>query len=503
MKKLLVSCGIALTITAILAYQFYSSIQSFEWPSNRSPASQNLFFNVLNWVGNAPLGNRLNDYIEALGVQKTGAGNRNSNPGLIAYNNKLVDGNKCFANLASQFYSEIQNQDLIQIAKNANLYKSTNDFLLKRSTVSDKLTRATSPAAGYLWDLAIKYADGDANLAMHLIGVCGHDDVSIDIDLPPNTNNRISEQKTRLLKQIEKSAPQEVTDYLRFRTSKPLCPLAMSSMYFPGALGAEYDIPESLKERIIQAQAPTSGGQALPSKSYHVMGGALATCLLHERGVPSVMARKIHKHAANAYRSTTTCRNIKMHLSSYEELNEKRPQWQDELKKFIEEVKKNPKFCNSPNSINYSAFCNILTKSQVQPPPDQIQRRLESALANSDGAFLLARTATGKGSLDNCARIDLVSQLESGLSLSEKEKCPRSWDTQRCDNAKQSLKSWSVDFEWTRTQHLVGESFAADHCTNIGNKDPLQHSCEALEKLETNLKNSPNNKSLKENLGTR
>lgn len=476
---------------AVFSHFFNLGLPTLDWPNDRGPASGSRLDSIINMVTLAPFGSRFNDYIEALGVKKTGAGNRGSNPGLITFNDGLIKGNRCFADLAAQFYTELQILDLIKTQRNSTSITSIESLLKsKRATLLDSLDKNTSPQAGFLWDLAIKYADGDSNLAMHLIGLCGHDDVSVELSLPENQNTGLQEKKENILKQLDKSVPPEVAQYLRFRTSKPQCPFSTSPIYYPGALGSDYDIPKSLKEKIIQNQSPTLGGKALPAKSYHVMGGALATCLLIQRGIPSFVVRQVHKKATNAYRSTTSCSNIKKSLSLYSEKEPKAIQLQKELSEFIILVKKNPGLCTTPDRNIYQIFCNIFSNSEIHISSDLVLNRIETAFSKADAVFLLNRTAAGKSSIENCNRIDLSSQLESALEHTENEKCLTTWSQQRCDKAKLALRGWIVDFEWTRSQHLVGESFASDHCTNVGNHDRLEHSCTAFKNLETNLRNN-------------
>ena len=58
-----------------------------------------------------------------------------------------------------------------------------------------------------------------------------------------------------------------------------------SLFYVARSLGNEVDISDALKHEIASVQAPTKGISALPSKSYHIYGAALFSCLMKSQGL--------------------------------------------------------------------------------------------------------------------------------------------------------------------------------------------------------------------------
>lgn len=117
-------------------------------------------------------------------------------------------------------------------------------------------------------------AGNDPNIAMTLIGMCGHDNTG------QGPGNGIR------------------------------CPPLGSQMYFPQSLGAGIDIPQELKDRILALQSSPSDPNPPQSKYYHVLGAAATSCLLIQRGVPRIVAQTIVQTAANAYRIGRLCSEI-------------------------------------------------------------------------------------------------------------------------------------------------------------------------------------------------
>jgi hypothetical protein len=201
---------------------------------------------------------------------------------------------------------------------------------------------------GWLLQLALKHAGADGNLALRMIGVCGHDDVtqsSIPVPVPVAERDRRYREQVRFLsssitdleKTISKTPrkdPQRsvLEEYLRgakrrldsttleqFATEPLHCPPQDSAFYLPRSLGPEFDVPDDLKGRIVKAQAPsdlTKGleagrkpGASIPSKYYHVYGAALVACEMIARGHSPTLVSSMSRLLGYAYRTermTTT-----------------------------------------------------------------------------------------------------------------------------------------------------------------------------------------------------
>jgi hypothetical protein len=93
-----------------------------------------------------------------------------ANYGLVAHFKRAADANPELAEHAHAFYQHVH-----EMAGEENFQSGANDtrpYLLEEAgdANNEKLP------AGWAWNLALKDSGGDPNLAMQLIGLCGHDD---------------------------------------------------------------------------------------------------------------------------------------------------------------------------------------------------------------------------------------------------------------------------------------------------------------------------------------
>lgn len=461
----------------------------WEQPNIRNPASESSRF---AWVAKVPFSDRLDDYLSALGVKKYGAGHSGANEGLASFNNALLKGNSCFAELTTRFVDEVRIMDLEQLAKRPANWN--------RPKISDHLSKDSSPPAGFLWDLAMKYSKQDPNLAMSLIGVCGHDDaVSVDVALSDYVDPKVSTRKHRAFNAVMssyqnfKAANQglampesEFREMLGRYIFKPGCPSQMSLMFQPQALGLGVDIPDTLKIDIAKVQAPTLGASALPAKAYHVIAGATSSCLLYQRGIPSLFASEIHKRAVNAYRSATICRLIQNESRIGESVATNTPISWNDVKVFAHNLKTTPAICQNPTS-SITVLCSIVQSNSRYRASDltesTLANRLSTALARADAGLLVTKSKKFSA-LKACAEIDMHSNLESIVNSIDSSNCPLNWTQDKCQAAVSATRTWATDFEWTRAQHMAGERFARENCHLLsGGKDRLENACNALESV--------------------
>jgi hypothetical protein len=347
----------------------------------------------------------------------------------------------------------------------------------------------------------MQFADQDPNLAMHLIGVCGHDDaVSIDVGLADYNDPKVSDRKKATFNEMMKAYQKlkssnqvlmpesEFQEMVRSFLYKPSCPMQISVMFQPKALSEAADIPSKLKSEIASVQAPKLGMSALPAKSYHVIGGALSTCILYQRGVPSIVASAIHERAVNAYRSSTICRIIMSEAEKGKSQLETPEISTEAIKDFVKNVKKLPSFCES-SSRQVEPLCVVYNSNSryrnIELSEGDLVQRLGTALIRVDAAMLVTK-AREFPALENCSKIDVRSNLESILKSVQSAKCPSSWSNQRCNSAKQIARTWKTDFEWTRAQHMAGERFARNNCESLkSGKGRVGHACVALDKIRS------------------
>ena len=106
------------------------------------------------------LKSRLSEYLKMIGLSKIEWDKINiNNSGIIAYNFSLRENNKCFADLSQTFEKDIFDRDR---RNSAPLFNRLSENI-------------NGSDAGWFWQKAVEYSSGDKNLAMMLVGQCGHD----------------------------------------------------------------------------------------------------------------------------------------------------------------------------------------------------------------------------------------------------------------------------------------------------------------------------------------
>lgn len=427
----------------------------------------------------------LNDYLTVTGVDTSAT----SNVGIRSYVKNYFEENSCVQDLAADFYSAI------------NLIDATNGNLggAKRVNISSNSKQDFNLSPGWLWNLALSYADGDKLLAMQLIGVCGHDDVNqlggmslkLSAKSPLAKNIRDPEVAQSVAAQVSPFVAAYVLKYPKTKnTSRSVgtintnCPVKSSAMYYPGSLGAGTDISESLKDRIIQAQAPTQGARALPAKYYHVMGEAFASCFLVRREVPNFFSSRLIKGAINAYRSSRTCEKLAaeelFNISNKEDVNSLSARiWKTKLDyRKASEIDENAKFSMDP-------FLGQLISSEVITDADVteeiVRNKVSRAVAEYDSAKMFKKSLSNKLA-NQCSGPQLSTAVRGYLilnsSLGISNPCPADLSQERCKNARNVMATYLVDFEWSEAQHLKGLEFAQKNCPKyVPEKDPAIVAC--------------------------
>lgn len=249
----------------------------------------------------------INNYLNMIGLNAEAG----ANSGIQKFNLQLLEKNKCFSELASEFYGEFHERKVKELWQAID--KNDLDYI-RRPHLNSKITdKGDQP--GMVWEIANRYAQGDGNLAMALIGLCGHDDT---MQFPSNFQFNNNEARLRSQKYLNGITSREdfqekidrytaelkkkdshfsySSDSLRrdiFEINRAIeCPSGLNAFYYPQSLGAEADIPQSLKEKIVRVQSPTKGGKVLPAKYYHLMAGAATSCQLVQGGASDVPVKK-------------------------------------------------------------------------------------------------------------------------------------------------------------------------------------------------------------------
>lgn len=398
------------------------------------------------------------------------------------------------------------------------------------SKIGDKDSKDLEP--GWLWKLALKNTNGNAYAAMHLIGMCGHDDTAqselgytdeseaakseifeklkdlkskkIDLEkkvksaaqnisLEPDEFSRISREFERILKQIRYTQRQKGVRRVLS------CPPQSSAFYAPGGLAEDADISPELKNKISKIQNP-NGNLKIPAKHYHVYGSAFMACSLITNGFDPKKAVTVQKQAARVYRGTRMCESSNRLLEEAKEFENtlgksaKRSSKTtedfivDSLKYFDLDEGKCTAKDDETNKICKKAF-NMFGEATfvMKADPALAKRKILNRMARLDAAQLYNSWYVGGGSVFGkkipCTDIRLGGPqdlMNANNSIALITGRPDGWSKERYDVATKHLATWDVDFEWTVAQHEAGAKFAAKNCKkNKPGENPFQNLCSA------------------------
>ena len=272
------------------------------------------------------------------------------NAGFVAYYKEILAKNPCFTQTAQDFWKEIseENKDADSKVPKA-LFSLTTPGLMERAGEG----RFAAHKPGWLWERAMKATGGNPNIAMGLIGMCGHDydlqDLSITLSpekskaqyekMKKKHEESIAELRSKLAtlesaslewkmldRQIKNT--QRTLDNLqeRIEAKTPMiakfaeCPSGRSVVFANQSLDSSIDLPNELKSAIAKVQRPNGTAATLPSKTYHYMAGANIGCLLAKCGVSPETAGQLAGKAAEMYRALRLCPHIKTQLMSRDEI---------------------------------------------------------------------------------------------------------------------------------------------------------------------------------------
>ena len=265
------------------------------------------------------------------------------NEGFVAYYRELLQKNPCFAQTAQTFWKEVSEfmaADPAASTVPSELSKIRTPGLMERAGQG----RFANFKPGWLWERAIKASGGNPNVAMALVGICGHDYGLQDqkMTLSPEQSEayarseiKHAEEQIEILRaamsKLETSSPEwqaadhklsglsakkAMNEYLikgkvAIEATLVKCPEGTSAAFANQSVDPSLDLPDEFKKNIAKVQRPGGDGQSLPSKSYHYMAGANIGCLLAKCGVSPETAGKLAGQVAQAYRALRLCPKIK------------------------------------------------------------------------------------------------------------------------------------------------------------------------------------------------
>lgn len=185
------------------------------------------------------------------------------------------------------------------------------------------------------------------------------------------------------------------------------------------------DIATSLKNKIIQIQAPTKGGAVLPAKGYHLITGATLGCDVKKAHRNSVILSQLHSQFIELYRHISLCSKASKYA-------------------FKEALDKNEK---SPRTLAILHYLKNYWQWSVEQGQDKLNCNDEKKLAMMFIDSIIRQTFSGT----------LVHSLRSEPYCKEQDK-------KLCDDVIREYEALSIDIQWTISQHLAGFRFGYEVC---------------------------------------
>lgn len=460
------------------------------------------------------------------GDSSVGSGNE----GITGYMASSFSDNSCFRDLAIKFYGNLEVKSELVVQPD----------IFHGLTLNDKVGQPPFEKfqPGWLWQEAMKYGAGNPNLAMTLIGLCGHDDLAQDarLRIPSDDPSAIAEKNAKIKKLQEvieewRKAVLNENDtverkryeikYARYsrilakvKREPPYirvnCPDKDSVFYTPQSLDKEADVSQATKDKVAKIQHPNDGAVAAPAKHYHVYGGAFMACQLRMEGVSPTTTATIEKEAARFYRSLRLCDKVDSIQSMQEILaafatKVEKPQAArgrdnsnsrpvDSIAETIDYCEKN---YSKSDCINFFQAQGLPSPSEI--PPKMWKSKASIMVSEYDAITLYDKWFLGGkvlGTKIPCTNIQLSGpDLDKSVLLSNInhiDTCRGIVTSSRCRAAINRLKTYLVDFDWTMEQHENGAKFAAKHCKpGDSHKDIMDSACTALANTRATVDGAP------------
>nr|BFD62662.1 hypothetical protein BdHM001_13430 [Bdellovibrio sp. HM001] len=393
-----------------------------------------------------------------------------ANTGLALFFEQHFNQNKCFAENAYKFYRDLRQNTRQQQAAFTDGSRHRRPSL---GDVAGKNRPDLKP--GWLYEKALKYANGNPNAAISLIGMCGHDDknqghfVNQDVEIQLQNSGLRSDE---LYTTTEDSEDQTV------------CPSQYADFYVAGGLSKTSDIADDLKKKILSIQYPGKKAVQIAAKNYHVMGAAFMTCQMIEAGLNPLLAIQVESMAANLYRGIRLCQNIEIPGNLFWDLQRHREVAFRPFGKTFEEIvlekamdRAHNKKCTIKDTRT-DALCRLL--KVVGVPQDisrpQMAKRAQDLLTNymdemiASGLYASWHISGEVAGISlPCSQAQLwgphpfmqwlISNTEVRVNI-----CGNGLTMEACRKAVKKIRSWEVDFDWTVSQHVAGARFAAKVC---------------------------------------
>lgn len=457
--------------------------------------------------------------LEESGAQETWL----SNSGVVADYYLKASQNPCFAVLLEDYYSKVKKK-----FSSLKIDPDQGDRVNSRPALNSGAGSGSFKEIekGELWQLALETTAGDSDLAMELIGYCGHDDQfqnfggivvgsegkseSLDqvFDFlsykaeKSATANAVDadsfDQALELIQDANKAFVSEMKDAVSKGKNFSLqvaCPKMTSHFYAPGAVSEELMLPDDLIQKIARLQSPTKGASALPGKAYHGNFAALLSCRLKTQcGLTHSMTHFLVTKLAKAYRAVRLNALANKYMKVKELIEETFDlNWNDEqrLTKLMPEIQswvEDPK--NKQLLLKYG-LDELFSGQKRALNWEKTKEYIDTAILYRGGingkTFTAIPLSAGRDPFHD-------PDYHKIHGVPQTSYCP-GWSEERCDKARNRHETWMVDFEWTEKQQELGIDFAYKNC----GKGPThldKNSCQALKKHMEKPIGGPQNRCL-------
>lgn len=465
---------------------------------------------VMNKLPDSSLKRGLQTYLDVINAEAYEGDNSvgSGNSSFVRYNQNTLEENSCLGKLAEAFYKEVDNQDMSFHQKHENFRDKVGLLGRPNFSVESGKGMFEELKPGWLMDKAMKYANGDPNLAYDLLGICGHDDtMQGDLFYTGDAPIKSEAEREKYLKVLDSEIStlqddpvfvEKLKDFrqkvklgevkFNHRKRSIICPTMSSTFYLSKALGEGVDLPQEFKENIAKVQAPTLGKKVIPSKNYHFIASGVMACKLVSKGVSPKMAQMIQTLGGWGYRTIRMNDMLGAKLDKGEELNK---EYESYVKDFHSATAEKVKTARGTRKIkqkapNFEEWMaehrpEILQENNPELDDAPFAKLVESAKkwrVGIDAAFLLDEMTLGGDVLGislpqtnltlNFVN-DPVTQFVKLEARDPKNKRRRSpiragWEKERFEEAKRKAVSYIADWNWTVKQHQIGAEFASKHC---------------------------------------
>lgn len=523
--------------------------------------SSDMLKQVLSVLPESDTKRGLKEYSEAIGLDNyyevdTDRFVGKSNAGIAGYfENRIGDSkNSCVRDAAKNFYNDIAaylNKRTPAQADVQPKYSSKEPEIISSphyniATKSDRAMlnevagsgRYANYEPGWVWNLAMKHANGDPNSALFLIGICGHDDMNQGNynyedkseasmrELRGRANDYLDKIKkgekqlatlkanpldTEEYENVVSTANREVTvakiyykelTEMKSATGQLTCPLWGSGFYAARSLGESADIPVELKNELLDTFSD-DGAKKVSSKYYHIYGSAFLACQFVQNGISPSLASQMQQQVARAYRGIRMCEGNKDFLEESEKLQKLEAKLMTKYKakdpanlmfKIIQD-KKMAKNCASNEYFKYPE-CKIGQILQIPASvndengeftisEEDVRKKIKGRLTQMDAARLYEHWYLGGGTIAGqslpCSDVrvlgptNLRKPTDSFFGRISK---PAGWTDERYLSASKKVASWDADYKWTIAEHKAGAEFAGKVCKKRGpGEKPLKGIC--------------------------